>query len=441
MQEFYEFLAEMRIIEAPDAVDEIGSMDASALRRMAEDCFWLVNQGATPSAVTDLFSFAANGAMSGGAFPCSSVQCRLKRAHRLGVFAALYANRVYLPNLFEYGYHQKLNLRSTFAKDQITNQLIGDVAVYMQYKPLIESGLVDVIPSVVAVCPHCLKQLLMEEEEISSRVDAATRRLDRELAGRLTFTLGRDSYVTVDDPEELLDEPAGFIARRRFVAQWLRKAPYKFTEPEIRKLGLRRDILGVVTDDLLLQKWGHYAEGTSYLTSRKLDSIAIELVKPGDAAGSSLPRTLEHMLPMPPDLDVRRAIRFRAAEPEIFENYRTTVGNLVRTASTLHDADVADAIHSEVDPELAKISVAMRKRRRPLGAQVGRGLVFTAITAGVIERAGLFGSDSMETKAAAALLAAAAATGDAVRERLKAPAVPDDVASNPFYFLWKVGRP
>lgn len=444
VHDFFEFLAELGILDAPDAVNVIGGMEAKELRATLEACYWLVNEGGTRTLESDLFTFSANSAMSGGAYPCASVGCRLDRAYRLGVFAALYANAVYVPNLFEYGYHQSFGLRSSYEKAAVINRFIGDIAVYFQYRPLIAAGHVGVNRTAMALCSDCLRERLLEEDGIERRVVEVIRQLDRQVAGRITFTLGPDRYISVTDADGLLEEqPAGFMVRAGFVKPWIKKAPYQFSEPEVRQLRLRENILDMVTTDLLLQKWSYYAGGTSYLTSRKLDSMAIELVKPDDkAAERSLPSALEHMIPMPPDLDVRRAIKFRSAEPEIFENYRATVNKLVRRASGSAQADIADAVRSEVKPELATISAAMRNHRRSLRTKAGANLLFFALTAGIVEASGIFGSASAAASLASSILLGAIGSvgANAVAAEIEARQVSEAVASNPYYFLWKVNK-
>lgn len=105
------------------------------------------------------FEFMANTSLSGGAQPCNETTCRVNRADHLARFAALYADHVVIPNLFaEYS--------ANFSVDVLRSRLEGDIAVMSLLEPLIQEGLVSVIPPAVAMCNACKGSFEAQRERL-----------------------------------------------------------------------------------------------------------------------------------------------------------------------------------------------------------------------------------------------------------------------------------
>ena len=434
MEQFFDNLARIGIREGPDAYEVIGRQDASTLRKTLEDCFWLANADTPKYRPGDLFNFAANSAMSGGTYPCSDTQCRLRSAHNLSVFAALYGDAVLVPNFFDYYYHSSLNLRSAARRQNLAQRLIGDISVYLQYRPLLDAGLVQVTPTVTALCQHCLANEFRHQAKLKRQLDRASAKLQKRLAGRLVFNLHEDNYVSISDPEQLLEsENPGFVLPAKLAHKLDTPGPRTLDEAEIDLLGIRQQLISLVFDDLVLQKWSRYTAGTTCLTSRKLDSEAIESVKPERRSSPNLlPAALEHSIPFIEEVDIDRALALRASDGESFENYREKLRSLVASSASKSATDLATAVRDTIRPQVASIASIMKRYQKGLRRRAAAEISVSSVTAGVIGT-GLFSPASPVM-----LLVAGTVGGQAVVDYIKSFDVPESASRNPYYFLWKM---
>ncbi len=164
MDKFYNKLKGINIISAPDVFTVIPKMDIEKIVKLAIDCYILTESCAVTPSEGTVFSFSASSSLSGGIYPCSEISCRLNNVYELSVFAALYADKVLIPNFFEYIYEYDFNFSSEEMFYNFLNRFMGDLVLMLDLKPLIREEIVCINPRIKSFCAECLKKEIKKEK-------------------------------------------------------------------------------------------------------------------------------------------------------------------------------------------------------------------------------------------------------------------------------------
>lgn len=112
------------------------------------------SQASTP------FDFVASPSLSGGSSPCSALECRLDRLDSLAQFAALYADRVLIPDPF---FH--LLEQHSHDVDSVREELWVHVAALYIFRPLMQAGIVEFASSEHRhICVDCYEKTLHKKK-------------------------------------------------------------------------------------------------------------------------------------------------------------------------------------------------------------------------------------------------------------------------------------
>src|SRR3989338_4001732 len=155
MKEFYEYLQSIGIIDPPDVTEVIQKLPIQKVIEISVKCYGLTEvstnkclesteMSARKIIDSSIFNFSAGSSIGGGIRPCSCMDCRIENVHKLATFAALYADKVIIPNPFEHIYYNlssDFNFKNNEQWNFFVNRLIGDIVVMLNLKPLINKGL------------------------------------------------------------------------------------------------------------------------------------------------------------------------------------------------------------------------------------------------------------------------------------------------------------
>lgn len=97
-REFYEYLRKKRVSNR-NVVRKLHSWNSNKILDFVHDAYLTLRE--QPRNTQSIFNSSANASLSGAPFPCAAIGCRLDNLDSLARFATLYADTVYIANLFE----------------------------------------------------------------------------------------------------------------------------------------------------------------------------------------------------------------------------------------------------------------------------------------------------------------------------------------------------
>ncbi len=390
---------------------------------------------------TPLLSFTASKALSGGSWPCGSIECRTERAQHLAEFAALYSDRVYFPNPFA----ERVMTRSEF---------YGDIEVIAYLRPLIEAGLLVPITSPAFTGKIAAGKGLAPD--VVARIEAVrtdlSGRYRQETDGCIEWGAYEGHKVAIRGPDELVEhEFQGFVTHRpvpwKTLGRKRSKSPkgkQSLTGTDLEVLGLTKRMANEIVDSVLFEAVVSELSNSFYLAEADIHlKILQDMLAPRAAREKNkiVFDYLQALLPYCRDLTPRELLKLRSAEGDAFLLFRNALSEVVeryRKNLTAFTARDARELHDEIiRPRVADLEIRIRNARRKLfGKAVRKALAWSASVAfGVYS--GLLSSGAAEIATA---VGGTAATADLLSVLLKAATVPEEVRNDRLFFLWKLQR-
>ena len=136
-----------------------------------------------------LFNFEPNHSIAGDRFPCSSIDCRLKRINELSIFSSMYADHVNI----DFPLNRHIN--ALIDNQQIDREmLLDDLEVIAAYRPLAEAGIVQFQPNMAVCCNQCMKKIDYFRELFMNQYDKFLANKELDLLRRLDCHVALDEY-------------------------------------------------------------------------------------------------------------------------------------------------------------------------------------------------------------------------------------------------------
>jgi len=441
MQDFYEYLESLKIIDGPSALSVVRSLDVKQLMDVLDDCFMYVNAGQLSLKPGSLFNFSVTGTLSGDIYPCAGIQCRLDVANRLSHFAALYADTVIVPHFFDYAYGhlgEHALPKNQAQLENVQNRVAGGMVVYLYYRPLIEAGIVQINPTIHLYCKDCLQRKLAEDQQLTDSIDGALDEILPYVNQKVRFSLDRDNSLLIHDPEGYFSptHSINFGILPKELRKYVSRTPYFFSTREARKLDFLEIFRNPAIDDLIMQKLSVVSPNTSYLTDRKFDSLVLEQLHPSSYVPGSIPDAMEHALPFIENADLETMLKIRMNDYSAFEDYRSSIKKVMEQAikKGTKDTQVVEAIHDLVDPELNHIQHVIDANKKILIADGKKKVIFNSM----VFTAGYVAQHFLGHNASILKDVSIYKSKDIYGDYMKSRQTPFEAASNPYYFLWKV---
>jgi hypothetical protein len=365
---------------------------------------------ALPSITQDVgespFSFAPNSSIGAQYSSCPATACRIQRAENLGRFAALWADRVYLP--FFLSRFQHLEQADSTAAGEMAARLdlANDLKVIVTLAPLLEAGIVRFFES-FSYCESCFQLVVREKLETAKRLARARATVQDQMAEFqaelvLLTTDGLTPsalMLTLQGPEDLL--PHGgrtFFQNGADLPSWLPATlkrrllaggPVTYSIPPSKVKHVRE--IGDAIDDVIVDITAHRMlsrhVSASFLTDRSVDKVfldALELDRERSAFNSVLTKYLSFQAPIIEAVPLTTILELRASEDEAYLVYRDTIARLIRQyiqpRTKLTGTEARDLCSDEVLPSLNKLNSRMASVQRALSEKFVRDIAITGTT-------------------------------------------------------------
>ena len=377
----------------------------------------------------------------------------MEAVNELARFAALYSNRVYIHNLLadhapSWG-HPPDEDSFEFRQD-----LIEDLTVFLQIRPLIESGRIIVFSPPATTCPYCYAKSIFGSKA-DQRLQRAMAQISRDLAKGTPIEFYSDEFgyaayfstaknlfrhQTHLIPFEGLPEP---IASHSRLAKRIESGEKVLLPPKVaRDLGIHEMLATDVLAALRYQMSVADIVGASFLTHRDIDLRILSYVsgdKEFDRRNAIAQKYLTTVVPFAGDVPISQLARLRQREEEAFIQFRSaldkTLQELLSQKEAFTERD-AQALYADIiAPEIARLDQKVQDAKRDL---LRTPLISAIGTAATIAFGLYSGMILPELKVAASALGLTKVVYDTITKTADLIDVQKHIRPEKFYFLWRV---
>lgn len=436
MKSFFEYLEKNNLRNPSKVVERIFKLPLNKVIEILGNCYYLINSNRPNLSAKNIFDFSANTSLSGGIYPCSCIECRIKKVYNLSVFASLYADTILIPNFFEHFYHSNFNFKNQEQEFYFRNRIAGDIIAFLYFEPLIWSGIIQVNPTEIPMCKNCLSKLLKKEKKLNEKFDLIKEKIEPKLIKKINFILDTPFSITMQsDNNYISNEVIEFAILPNKLSRYIKKIPHKFNAEEIKKLDLVELILEPTFNDLILQKYSIDIYKLSYLTDKKIDSEIIEAINSKDKnCNNSIVNGLIHSLPFLNGVDIKKVLKIRNEENNVFESYRCATRNVIREAEGINNKRfLKEAMEDILVPEIINIENIINNNKKYFRKKASSKIIFTSVAISIGIIGNKIGIDDQIIK-----MLAPFAVKDIYDDLMSASNIPIEARNNNYYFLWKI---
>ena len=368
-----------------------------------------------------IFNFAAPADLGGGRTPCAEIGCRLKKIDQLARFAILYADSIRVINPVMVGAGGE-----SFDVGQLRTMLSDDLAVLMSMAPLIEDGLIRILPSSVSLCPSCFP----DTHELRKRIKVASRTVIKKYLSSIKITRDDDGENTLYEfvgPEEIFEHGTAYLELYPDAKRFSVRA----------KSHLVLDYMSEKIDGIISQDAASDGGVANYLITSEFEAEIFNQLNPQTVNDRSLKlmEGLRHSFPVINSIDLDILKEIRNENHDSFVVYRDAVTECLNSTDIDSAESIKRAVSNQVLPEVNRLTLAINNSKSRLKRSLARDFVITSAVVTVGLFAGIVPAGLGGLLAAAGGLNFLHNNAERLENLLRTPIENRD---NKFYFLWKV---
>lgn len=441
MEVFFEYLKSLNIHTPTDVFDVLEKMEPEKIIELAFRCYELTEYSEPEKINNGIFNFSAGTAISGGIYPCSDIQCRLENVYELSVFAALYADKVLIPNYFEYMHDFEPKFKNVDQFSNFVNKLAGDLVLMLDLKPLILERIICLNPAMRWSCESCRAKNQIKEKELQKILKKVEQKIISDVAENVRFTLDREQSIVISGtPGYVATEVLKLIVLPPKLKKYIKQAPYIFNKNEVKILGLQELLISPIFNDLIVQKYSMQMYEVAYLTKHKLEARIISEInktKETEVAENAMLQGFTHEIPFVQNASISKLLQLRKSEEGAFAIYRDAVRKTIFDLRSEKDpSKIQELVQERILPEIRKIDRIIITHGEDLSEKIkGRAILDTMVITGGLLANKLFGLDA---GAIVAAVGGVSTLRDLSPDVLSLPRVPVEAKMNEYYFLWKL---
>lgn len=403
------------------------------------------------NSVPDRLGTLASISLSGGAEPCSNIECRIKQVRRTVEYTAIAGTRTYVQDPFYAFVPQKGHLAFSDSA-QLREDFFHAALVLNEFRPAIEAGLVELFAPTDHYCHACWARLAYGSE-IAQQIDRVWRDLRARYRREVSVSiekLGAQYGTRFEGPHDLLEHGSrGFISAAppppidkmpRLRARVDAGETLVLNKRNASRLPLfdqvARSPMMSVTEHMI---GTHYLKA-GLLTDRQLDIDLLQSLGTPRAEiqrNAVLQEHLSAILPFLSDLPVSELLRLREECAPEYAAFRVALNKSiddVLAGGTGFGARDAQQLRQDVlEPRVRALDESLTRSR----ARYRTGLAVQSVAWGSLVAFGvLFGViPNFASAAISAIAASAAVLGQAAQRDPE-----DTIRRDPLYFIWRAKR-
>ncbi len=398
------------------------------------------------------YAFSSSLSLSGSTFPCSALNCRLKKAESLAQFSALYSDRVYI-DYFPSEYLNHVEKIEKLNPGEIQKRLANDLSVLSYYRPLIEAQ--KIIPITHPnYCPHCLTESFGDnaDKRFKDIFPALAKRYSEETTATIEKRDGR-FIVDIKASEILLEHGGAKLISNK--VPYLEKIPrilnqleagkkVLLTISDIKKLKLDKELASHVHANLVFELASTQSINTNFLTERDLDIQAIKNVL-GDPITEErnqlVQKYLTCLVPFAEDVNPEDLLKIRDGENDAFIVFRQGLNQVIdeyRKQKTGFTENNAREIYGDIiEPKIAQLNSRVSTARKSFIKNTASKIAGWAGAISFGWYSGLLPSDLATVASTLGLIKIIA---EITEGTLSKSNIDSTIRDDPMYFLWKVKK-
>lgn len=416
-------------------------LDVSLHEALQEEKRLLVESDAVPESE---FRFLASASFRGDS-GCDATECRVARTQVLAKYAALYCDQVIVPVRVSSDLLHEGEARIS------ASDLAGTLLCLRELRPLVDAGIVRLVPRSIYLCEACGRALLSKVSDTEESLRALIRKTAKSFSVyRAGVPRGFPGLILeIRGPEEFLEHGHRFALFME-TPDWAKglkplgssRAKVKLSSELVRKAGILEGAFSRLVADAAIQCIYGAQYHAKYLTNLPGDAAIISCLGelPNDNPRSTFLLTkLAHRIPFLDYLHPQAILRIRAQDPEPFAQYRLAVTKIindyVRTNKEFSETE-ADQIYGDI---LAPAVARLRTMAREHGHSTRSKAIKTALYATALITVGIYASHlstqvstMLETLTGAELLRSGVDAASSVEKDTTA------VRTDDFYFLFRL---
>lgn len=391
------------------------------------------------------YNFYANSTLAGAPYPCVALGCRLQNIANLSRFAALYADKILVPSMMD-KYYENIERGEKINRFN----LIEDIIIILELKPLVMAGIVGFFSSYVCLCSECLKKVVTREEELKIRLDEISGAICEETRKNIQCKLQRDSegiaYLAITGAETLgFHEQTDILLRQenKKIKKLLKKSKeVVITTEMLTKMGIIDFLFEPLIQDIFRVQLNTYFSEGSYLTNRPYDATLISRIQNMGLHEDTIEHTrmiensLFHKVPVIGDVAIEKIVKLRQTDGVAFDGYRSKMNAILDTFDTLDRKAIKDIQRDIIIPELDMMEQVIHRNRQALLKSVAQEVLVWGGSIGFGVFSGMIPIDYGSLIGIIGGASAISGVADKIRTSLSE----EEIKSNSFYFLYKLQK-
>jgi hypothetical protein len=400
---------------------------------------------------SDKHQLAHSAALSlaGGREECASIGCRMRRLNSLARFAALYRDKVYIPNYFASYEHFK-----TLTERELIHCFYDDLLLLSFIRPVMDVGLVEFMGGQEHACPNCiarigfghksglsLKKALsgLASEYLNNTQFSLEKRQNRfliHLKGLEPYYNHGGLFYDVDTIPEFLKSNTMLMSKLQ------QEGVLSLSKTNARKFPYHKYMAQEVAMNINYQVIMKYVLDTHFITDRDIHIVFLQRLTHDEQIARRNLLAYKHMTALVPfleDVPLPKLLKLRQREREAFLQFRAAVNKSIdeflRTKEKLSEQDAKSIYSDIIAPGLARLDKSVEASKKDLIASVirsGTGAL-GAITFGLYT-----GIIPYEIAGIAKALGFVKFASDIIQKVMSLGDGEKTVQQEDLYFLWKV---
>jgi hypothetical protein len=437
MENFFEIISSIGLNRKD--VSPISRLPKKNLRMICELGYGLLPEYYRDNHSLAKYRFVANRNLSGGGDYCSEIGCRMKEANLIATNTALYADTVFIGNPFEKWVNKKILDSDRF-------ELATDLAILLKLQPLIESGLIRVTKSENHFCSDCYNNFVKKfDPNFDQQLQITLKNLTQTILEKVDFTVvnkKQSTYVSITGVKNLLIDHEMVIVFKKVPLEIKKlvkgKSKVKLSKREVQEFGLIASLINPIYRDLSFQDYFTKLYDANFLTNRQVDyDILIRSNSNPNYNLNKVIGNLNHVVPHLQDIPIEKIISLRDNEGESFVKYRTSLFTAIEQSKSLTEKQVQELFKETIRPEVLSITKTIKKNKKHLLTKASQNLVIGSAFIGMGLYSGLLPARFNEI---VGFLGGLQFFNEMKEDVIKLFQTPDEVKSNPYYFLWRLNK-
>jgi hypothetical protein len=281
MKDLYALFAKRGLAGLEDIHSFCYEKNIEEIIEFAAECLAITNT-ARDDLAPSLFNFSASITLSGGNFPCESVDCRIKNIENIAKFSAAYSDSTTIHNPYDFIYYyiEEDKKLTESSEDKIREYTFIAVVASLQLRALIESGIIRFSKTLYTLCEPHKKEHDEETDKIHARLMLISERKVFPKIQKQVKLKYESQSIHLDGIEDLIGETV-YLQYKVFPRFMTNKKGKKITNIQEMKFSnpMIQNVINKAINSLMMQKVSSLQKiSKTYITSNSIERMLLENV-------------------------------------------------------------------------------------------------------------------------------------------------------------------